>query len=270
MPSRGRFVRPLAGAGRVRRGLHRAHWRQDHARCAGQRAGAQQEVGRYDGEVNYWPCDLRMTHRGACSADNDSGDGAGALLGIPHSFYVETLKYDLFFLLFTFHSFNWKCFLAREESNIDLPSKGRYGTGIIFMDPDTTESCRFVDNDNVMAVWLPALALVNNIHTIIPIQREVLRVGSLARTLGAGVEKPATWQQMSRYAACLDYIDTCLGYIDTCINCHVSRCGGAGLRARHQPGVRGAPRRESRHGGGQQEDVPAAEARHPQHPRAGS
>ena len=162
MPSRGRFVRPLAGAGRVRRGLHRAHWRQDHARCAGQRAGAQQEVGRYDGEVNYWPCHLRMTHRGACSADNDSGDGAGALLGIPHSFYVETLKYDLFFLLFTFHSFNWKCFFAREESNIDLPSKGRYGTGIIFMDPDTTESCRFVDNDNVMAVWLPALALVNN------------------------------------------------------------------------------------------------------------
>ena len=30
------------------------------------------------------------------------------------------------------------------------------------MDPDSTESCRFVDNDNVMTVWLPTLALVNN------------------------------------------------------------------------------------------------------------
>ena len=92
-----RSVRPLSREGRVRRGLHRAHWRQDHARCAGQRAGAQQEVGSCDGEVNCWPCDLRMTHRGACSADNDSGDGAGALLGIPHSFYVETLKYVHYF-----------------------------------------------------------------------------------------------------------------------------------------------------------------------------
>ena len=34
----------------------------------------------------------RMTHRGACSADNDSGDGAGALLGIPHSFYQARIK----------------------------------------------------------------------------------------------------------------------------------------------------------------------------------
>ena len=29
----------------------------------------------------------RMEHRGACSADNDSGDGAGVLVGIPHNFY---------------------------------------------------------------------------------------------------------------------------------------------------------------------------------------
>ena len=34
----------------------------------------------------------RMTHRGACSADNDSGDGAGALLGIPHTFYQARIR----------------------------------------------------------------------------------------------------------------------------------------------------------------------------------
>ena len=28
----------------------------------------------------------RMEHRGACSADNDSGDGAGVMVAIPHDF----------------------------------------------------------------------------------------------------------------------------------------------------------------------------------------
>ena len=65
----------------------------------------------------------RMTHRGACSADNDSGDGAGALLGIPHSFYQEVLE---------------------KESGAALPEEGRYGTGIIFMDPESAESSRYL------------------------------------------------------------------------------------------------------------------------------
>ena len=34
----------------------------------------------------------RMVHRGACGADNDTGDGAGALLAIPHAFYSKELK----------------------------------------------------------------------------------------------------------------------------------------------------------------------------------
>lgn len=29
----------------------------------------------------------RMNHRGACSCDNDTGDGAGVLTAIPHEFY---------------------------------------------------------------------------------------------------------------------------------------------------------------------------------------
>ena len=62
-----------------------------------------------------------MTHRGACSADNDSGDGAGALLGIPHSFYVETLKYVMFFLLDYILNF-----IPHSIENVSLP--GRRGT----------------------------------------------------------------------------------------------------------------------------------------------
>ena len=31
----------------------------------------------------------RMEHRGATGADNDSGDGAGAMVGMPHEFYAK-------------------------------------------------------------------------------------------------------------------------------------------------------------------------------------
>ena len=40
----------------------------------------------------------RMEHRGACSSDNATGDGAGALMAIPHDFYVKELRYDYCFL----------------------------------------------------------------------------------------------------------------------------------------------------------------------------
>lgn len=55
----------------------------------------------------------RMKHRGACSCDNDTGDGAGVLVAIPHQFYVEKLG---------------------EEQGAELPEPGKYATGIIYMD----------------------------------------------------------------------------------------------------------------------------------------
>ena len=36
-----------------------------------------------------------MEHRGAKSADNDTGDGAGAMVAMPHSFYKQELRYSL-------------------------------------------------------------------------------------------------------------------------------------------------------------------------------
>ncbi len=49
-----------------------------------------------------------MDHRGATSADNSTGDGAGLLMQIPHEFISE-------------------------ELNIGVGEKGKYGTGIIFL-----------------------------------------------------------------------------------------------------------------------------------------
>lgn len=35
---------------------------------------------------------IRMQHRGACSCDNDTGDGAGVTTAIPHQLYARLLK----------------------------------------------------------------------------------------------------------------------------------------------------------------------------------
>jgi len=51
---------------------------------------------------------VKLTHRGACSCDNKTGDGAGILIQIPHEFY-------------------------NEETDFELPEPGRYGTGIVFL-----------------------------------------------------------------------------------------------------------------------------------------
>ena len=57
----------------------------------------------------------RMEHRGAESADNSSGDGAGVLVQIPHAFYTAILKGS-----------DWKAAKA-------LPEAGNYGTGLLFL-----------------------------------------------------------------------------------------------------------------------------------------
>ena len=58
-----------------------------------------------------------MVHRGAVGADPLTGDGAGLLIQIPDKFYRA------FFL----------------ENKKELPSEGRYGTGILFLPPNKDE-----------------------------------------------------------------------------------------------------------------------------------
>ncbi len=36
---------------------------------------------------------MRMEHRGGCACDNDTGDGAGVLTGVPHQLYARALRY---------------------------------------------------------------------------------------------------------------------------------------------------------------------------------
>ncbi|MEZ5105360.1 MAG: glutamate synthase large subunit [Draconibacterium sp.] len=58
-----------------------------------------------------------MDHRGATSADNSTGDGAGLLMQIPHEYITEVLE-------------------------LNVGEKGKYGTGIIFL-PKKQEEADF-------------------------------------------------------------------------------------------------------------------------------
>ena len=53
-----------------------------------------------------------MAHRGACGCDPESGDGAGILTHIPHSFF------------------------EKQNLHFDLPERGKYGVGVCFFPTD--------------------------------------------------------------------------------------------------------------------------------------
>jgi glutamate synthase domain-containing protein 2/glutamate synthase domain-containing protein 1/glutamate synthase domain-containing protein 3 len=62
----------------------------------------------------------RLSHRGATGADPKTGDGAGILIQTPHEFFAKVC--------------------VREK--IDLPAKGEYGTGLVFL-PQSGQERKF-------------------------------------------------------------------------------------------------------------------------------
>lgn len=75
-----------------------------------------------------------MVHRGAESADNKTGDGAGILVQIPHEFILL--------------------------QGIPVPAKGKYGTGLVFLPKDEKKAslCLNVIKENVEKEGLTLLA----------------------------------------------------------------------------------------------------------------
>jgi glutamate synthase domain-containing protein 2/glutamate synthase domain-containing protein 1/glutamate synthase domain-containing protein 3 len=59
---------------------------------------------------------VNLDHRGACSAETNTGDGAGILLQMPHRFLRE------------------EC----DKLGINLPAPGEYGSGLVFLPRDPT------------------------------------------------------------------------------------------------------------------------------------
>ena len=86
-----------------------------------------------------------MVHRGAESADNKTGDGAGILIQIPHEFILL--------------------------QGIPVPAKGKYGTGLVFLPKESkkAELCLNVIKENVEKEGLNLLAIRD-----VPVNSEIL------------------------------------------------------------------------------------------------
>jgi len=92
-----------------------------------------------------------MDHRGATSADNSTGDGAGILIQVPHDFITHTLK-------------------------IDVGTKGTYGTGLVFLPRNESEAdiCLEVLSKNAKDEGLELMAIRD-----VPVDHSA--VGEIAR-----------------------------------------------------------------------------------------
>src|SRR5438552_2034141 len=60
-----------------------------------------------------------LRHRGACGCEENTGDGAGILMQVPHEFLKKAAK----------------------EAKFELPSAGEYGVGMAFL-PKDAQSCK--------------------------------------------------------------------------------------------------------------------------------
>ncbi len=92
---------------------------------------------------------VNMTHRGAESADNKSGDGAGILMQVPH---------DLFITFF------------------NLPSPGKYGTGLVFLPRNEKERLACLNELNKQIIS-EGLELIG--YRDVPVNNKVL--GDIAK-----------------------------------------------------------------------------------------
>jgi len=100
-----------------------------------------------------------MNHRGATSADNSTGDGAGILMQIPHEFITEELK-------------------------IDVGVPGRYGTGLIFLpkDKDEADLCLEVLSKHIKAEGLNLIG-----YRDVPVDSSV--PGEIAKTTEPAIKQ---------------------------------------------------------------------------------
>ncbi len=63
-----------------------------------------------------------LLHRGACGCEENTGDGVGILIQVPHKFYQRVCN----------------------DLNINLPDAGEYGVGLVFLprDPEESKFCQ--------------------------------------------------------------------------------------------------------------------------------
>jgi glutamate synthase (NADPH) large chain len=97
----------------------------------------------------------RMYHRGACGCEENTGDGAGILVQIPHEFFLDTCM----------------------KLGIKLPAFGKYGVGVVFFPSDEKlrEDCREIINRNIEKLGMTLLG-----YRIVPSEPKVADIGPTA------------------------------------------------------------------------------------------
>ncbi len=96
-----------------------------------------------------------MEHRGACGCEENTGDGAGITIQVPHDFLSK------------------KC----SELGFSLPDFGKYGVGMVFFPKDKSlrKECRILFNDYIDELGFELLGYRN-----VPKDRSDLGAGALA------------------------------------------------------------------------------------------
>ena len=81
----------------------------------------------------------RLTHRGGAGCEENSGDGAGLMIQIPHSFFAETAK----------------------THNILLPQPESYGVAMVFASPEPDKCagvidrfCDVLEDEGLQSLWV--------------------------------------------------------------------------------------------------------------------
>ena len=129
-----------------------------------------------------------MEHRGATGGDENTGDGAGILVQIPHNFFKEELG----------------------KFAIDLPKKGSYGVGMIFFPKNyqIREECRQIFNKCIKNLGLYLIG-----YRLVPIDEQVPGHESKAaepyiEQLFVGVKDDLTEEELERKLFVLNHYAT--------------------------------------------------------------
>jgi len=106
----------------------------------------------------------RMDHRGGCGFEENTGDGAGILLALPHEFFIEEAK----------------------KLKINLPEKGNYAVGNIFFPQKNSEKkfCKKTIEDVLKKEKLELLGWRK-----VPIDSKKADVGPAALDCKPGIEQ---------------------------------------------------------------------------------
>ena len=106
-----------------------------------------------------------MEHRGGVGYEANTGDGAGIITGIPYEFLERVAKADL---------------------GVELPARGRYGAGIVFLPRDLTERnhCKKVFEAQIAAAGQQSLG-----WRLLPIEPDLANIGNAARRAMPHIEQ---------------------------------------------------------------------------------